>query len=218
MTAGSVVMHDSVGVQESGPPDDATRKRSELSHKERLLRQGMRQFYANGFNGTTVDAVLAATGVPKGSFYHHFGSKETFGRAVLERYSHFQTDLLESWASRSGLRTADKLTGYFGAMVDNFVGSGFQRACLVGKFSTEVAANSEVFRHQLDEDLRLWHSRLRDILAAGQLAGDVRTDRTPGELADVLLALMQGAFVVALSTHDADSLRSVGAAIPIVIN
>ena len=47
-----------------------------LTHKERLLRQGTKLFYAQGFHGTTVDAILASAGVPKGSFYHHFGSKD----------------------------------------------------------------------------------------------------------------------------------------------
>lgn len=190
---------------------------AELSHKERLLRQGTRQFYANGFNGTTVDGLLAASGVPKGSFYHHFGSKETFGQAVLERYRRFQLDRLASWAARTDLATTDKLTGYFGEMIDRFIDSGFQRACLVGKFSTEVAATSETFRHQLDDDLRVWHSHLREVLATGQADGDVRTDRSADELADVLLALIQGAFVVALSTRNADSLRAVCATIPAIL-
>ncbi|WP_329406973.1 TetR/AcrR family transcriptional regulator [Nocardia vinacea] len=210
-------MRETVKARGSGATAGDEPDRAGLSHKERLLRQGTRQFYANGFSGTTVDALLAASGVPKGSFYHHFGSKESFGRAVLERYQHFQLDLLAVWAAKTELATADKLTGYFGAMVDRFVDSGFQRACLVGKFSTEVAATSEAFRGQLDDDLRIWKSRLREILAAGQAEGDVRTDRTPDELADTLLALIQGAFVVALSTRDADSLRSVCASIPMLI-
>nr|WP_271210146.1 TetR family transcriptional regulator C-terminal domain-containing protein [Rhodococcus wratislaviensis]GLK35213.1 hypothetical protein GCM10017611_20650 [Rhodococcus wratislaviensis] len=88
---------------------------------------------------------------------------------------------------------------------------------MVGKFSTEVAANSEALRHQLDEDLRIWHSSLCDILAEGQAKGDVRTDRTPNDLSDALLALIQGAFVVALSTRNAESLRCVRATIPVTI-
>ncbi|WP_431972011.1 TetR/AcrR family transcriptional regulator [Nocardia sp. bgisy134] len=189
----------------------------EPSHKERLLQHGMQLFYANGFHGTTVDAILDASGVPKGSFYHHFGSKEAFGQAVLKRYGQFQLDLLEKWAGKPGLSTPDRLTGYFSAMVDHFVISGYQRACLFGKFSTEVAATSDVFRDQLGTDMREWQSRLRDILAAGQTAGDIRRDRTADELADGVLALIQGAFVVALSTRDDASLRAVCNTIPTLI-
>ena len=52
-----------------------TQQEAVLSHKERLIRAGGKLFYENGFHGTTVDAVLAEAGVPKGSFYHHFGSQ-----------------------------------------------------------------------------------------------------------------------------------------------
>jgi len=84
-----------------------------LTHKERLLRQGMKLFYAQGFHGTTVDAILASAEVPKGSFYHHFGSKDVFGQAVLDRYMQFQIDLFHKWAVKKNLSTSAKLVGYF---------------------------------------------------------------------------------------------------------
>ncbi|MGH8785554.1 MAG: TetR/AcrR family transcriptional regulator, partial [Cupriavidus necator] len=48
------------------------------THKDRLLKEGFKQFYAHGFGGTSLETVLVEAGVPKGSFYHHFGSKESF--------------------------------------------------------------------------------------------------------------------------------------------
>lgn len=188
-----------------------------MSHKERMLRQGMKLIYANGFHGMTVDGLLAASGVPKGSFYHHFGSKEAFAQAVLGRYMQFQTDLLDRWIARVELSTADRLTGYFREMAETFVGSDYQRACLAGKLSTEVAATSELFRDQLRHDLRQWKNRLVTLLEHGQQRGDVRTDRHCGDLADSLLALIQGAFVIALSTRDEHSLESTADTIPEII-
>jgi TetR/AcrR family transcriptional regulator, transcriptional repressor for nem operon len=135
----------------------STRRSETLSHKERLLRQGMKHFYAYGYHGTTVDALLEASGVPKGSFYHHFGSKQDFGKAVLNRYMRYQLDLLQKWCTENPeLATSAKLCGYFNEMVQQFIGSGFLRACLAGKFSTEMSATSESFRTQLDADMRDW--------------------------------------------------------------
>ena len=85
----------------------STQQAEILSHKERLLRHGMKLFYAQGFHGTTVDAILASAGVPKGSFYHHFGSKEVFAQAVLDRYMQFQIDLFHKWAAKKGLTTPE---------------------------------------------------------------------------------------------------------------
>lgn len=182
-----------------------------LTHKERLLRQGMKSFYASGFHGTTVDAILAASGVPKGSFYHHFGSKDAFGLAVLDRYIRMQLDALAKWADDDALSTTDKLTGYFGELAQAFVRSDFQRACLAGKFSTELAADSEPFRDRLDTALVAWHRALAALLEAGQKRGDVREDRSAQELSHSLLALIQGAFVIALSARDTRALEAVSA-------
>lgn len=188
-----------------------------LPHKERLLRHGMRLFYAQGFHGTTVDAILVSAGVPKGSFYHHFGSKDGFGQAVLDRYMQFQVDLLDKWAGKHGLTTAAKLVGYFNEMCRIFVKSGYQRACLTGKFSTEVAAGSELFREQLNSQLQAWKGGLVELLRAGQSEGDVRSDRLAGELADGVLSLIQGAFVIALSTRDKHTLAAAGKNITFLI-
>jgi len=188
-----------------------------LPHKERLLRQGMKLFYAEGFHGTTVDAVLASAGVPKGSFYHHFGSKDVFGQAVLDRYLEFQIDLFDKWAAKKNLSTSAKLVGYFKEISQIFVKSGYQRACLAGKFSTEVAAASDSFRELLSAGMQLWKSRIVELLAAGQRDGDVRQDRTAEDLADAVLSLIQGSLVIALSTRDKHTLAAVGATIKSVV-
>jgi TetR/AcrR family transcriptional repressor of nem operon len=188
-----------------------------LTHKERLLRQGMKLFYERGFHGTTVDAILASAGVPKGSFYHHFGSKEVFGQAVLDRYMQFQIDLFRKWAAKKNLSTSDKLAGYFKELSQIFVKSGYQRACLVGKFSTEMAAASELFREQLGAQMQEWKVGIVELLAAGQDNGDVRQDRTAEDLADAVLSLIQGSLVIALSTRDKHTLATVAKTIKLVV-
>ncbi len=186
-----------------------TQQEATLSHKERLFRAGAKLFYENGFHGTTIDAVLAEAGVPKGSFYHHFGSKDAFGQAVLNRYMGYQGELVKKWVSRTDLSTADQVTGYYRDMSQIFVNSGFQTACLTGKFSTEVAATSDVFRPQLADQIHGWKKRLSGLLAAGQERGDIRRDRTADDLADSVLALIQGSFVLTLSTRDEHTLATV---------
>ncbi|WP_323747697.1 TetR/AcrR family transcriptional regulator [Catenulispora rubra] len=189
-----------------------------IPHKERLLRQGMKLFYAHGYHGTTVDAILEASGVPKGSFYYHFGSKEAFGKAVLARYIEFQVNLLGAWTAKEDLSTSEKLTGYYDEMVQTFIRSGYRLACLAGKFSTELSVEIESFREQLATNLHDWHLRLRDVLEEGQERGDVRRDRSAEELADALLAMIQGAFVISLSLREDRALLSIGASISVLID
>lgn len=169
----------------------------------------MRSFYALGFHGTTVDAILEAAEVPKGSFYHHFGSKESFARVVLEQYMQFQLDLMAQWADRDDLSTHEQIEGYFDELVSVFVRSGYERACLAGKFSTELAASSDTFRTALNDGFARWKAAIVAMLVQGQERGDIRSDRTADDLATTVLVLLQGGFVLALSDHDGGSLDSV---------
>ena len=191
----------------------STQEAEILSHKERLLRHGMKLFYAQGFHGTTVDAILASAGVPKGSFYHHFGSKEAFAQAVLDRYMQFQIDLFHKWAAKKGLYHIATARRILHRNIADLRQVRYQRACLTGKFSTEVATTSELFREQLAGQLQAWTASLVELLRHGQENGDVRGDRTAEELADAALALIQGAFVIALATRDKHTLAAIATTI-----
>jgi TetR/AcrR family transcriptional repressor of nem operon len=135
----------------------------------------------------------------------------------LDRYLEFQIDLFDKWAAKKNLSTSAKLVGYFKEISQIFVKSGYQRACLAGKFSTEVAAASDSFRELLSAGMQLWKSRIVELLAAGQTDGDVRQDRTAEDLADAVLSLIQGSLVIALSTRDKHTLAAVGATIKSVV-
>lgn len=183
-----------------------------ISHREALLREGLVQLFANGYHGTTVDGLLKATGVPKGSFYHHFGSKEALTEMILNRYGGFHRKLLTSWAERD-LPTPAVLSGYFRELARIVVESGYHQGELAGKLATEIVDPTDPLHQQIAEIVRQWRLQLESILRVGQRRGDVRTDRDVHALSAGLHALMDGAFVVAQSTRDADSLEAVATAI-----
>jgi TetR/AcrR family transcriptional repressor of nem operon len=164
-----------------------------------------------------VDRILEASGVPKGSFYHHFGSKEAFAREALERYVRFQLDLLAKWSAAQEIDTADAIYGYFTDMAEAFTRSRHQRACLLGKLSTEMAAGSPAFRDLLAADVLRWKEKLVDLLQRGRDRDDVREDLTVDELADAVLALIQGVFVLALAVRNKAMLDATGATLRLLI-
>ena len=57
------------------------------STREHLIDVGLGLMHRNGYNATGLTDILEAANVPKGSFYHHFGSKEDFAAAALERFA-----------------------------------------------------------------------------------------------------------------------------------
>src|SRR3984957_11028955 len=57
------------------------------STRNRLIDVGLELMRRHGYGATGLQELLSAAGVPKGSFYHHFASKEEFTTAVIERYA-----------------------------------------------------------------------------------------------------------------------------------
>lgn len=179
------------------------------SHKDELLRSGTRLFYRDGFNGTTVDAVLAAASVPKGSFYHHFGSKESFAFAALDRYDAHQQHMLGTWSTRTDLTASERLAGYHAALVDGLVQSKWTMSCLVSKFSNELAVGSPRYRDRLAQSMRSWCDDLQALLADGQESGEIRDDMSPDQIAWMMLAVVEGGFVTAPLLRERDYLAAI---------
>lgn len=187
------------------------------SHKERLLQQGMRQFYATGFHGTAVDTVLEAAGVPKGSFYHHFDSKESFALAVLQEYQKIQVKRLARWAQDGNLDARSRLRGYLGELTQAFEHFGRQQGCLIGKFSLEMAPASDAFSALLSSMLLGWKASIEQIIAEGQQAGTVRDDLPSGQLADTVLSIIQGSVLLGLANRSSSAMHSAEVTVPALL-
>jgi len=67
-----------------------------MNTKAELIRSGLEQLTEKGFASSGVDQILKKVGVPKGSFYHYFASKEAFGQAVIEKYASYFANKLDA--------------------------------------------------------------------------------------------------------------------------
>lgn len=85
-----------------------------------------------GFTAVGLAEVLAAAQVPKGSFYHYFGSKEAFGEAMLEAYFADYLARMDALLARPGT-AAERLMGYFRDWLDSQTGGETQSRCLAVK-------------------------------------------------------------------------------------
>jgi TetR/AcrR family transcriptional repressor of nem operon len=84
--------------------------------RERLLDAGVEAFHRRGFNGCGVQEITEAAGVPKGSFYNHFASKEALGAAVLDRYWQQRGDTTLRILEDRDVRPRERLWRYFATM------------------------------------------------------------------------------------------------------
>ena len=101
---------------------------------------------SKGFSAVGLSEILKAAGVPKGSFYHYFGSKEGFGEELLKNYFTDYQATLESFLSRSGLSSAQQLISYFEAWLETQSSCEHKGKCLAVKLAAEVSDLSEPMR------------------------------------------------------------------------
>ncbi|MBW3504546.1 TetR/AcrR family transcriptional regulator [Pseudomonas sp. NKUCC02_KPG] len=150
------------------------------------MTAALNQFWAEGFKGTSVDALVDCTGLNKHSLYQAFGGKTGLFLQVLERYlSCYAKGYLAIFAQQHGFAA---LSGYFHAVTSQIE----PRGCLVLNTAMELGDS--------DPDcLRLltnYYSNLTDCLATaieeGQHEGNIRAELDPGDTAVWLVRALQG--------------------------
>lgn len=160
--------------------------------KEQIVTAGMNLLHSKGFNATSVQDITEAAGVPKGSFYNHFASKEELGVEVLQRYT--------EWVGQVGAVLRDpalpprqRLRDYFGLLVASNVAADFSAGCMLGNFSTELSNQSAPIREQARQSFALKSAMLEELIAQGQRDGSIAATLPAAELANFAADAWQGA-------------------------
>ena len=167
------------------------------SVREQLTESAVEVFHARGFNGCSVQDIVEAAGVPKGSFYNHFSSKEALGVEVVRAY----TALVGAYVVEAG--AADILSGagtpleriraYFEAVIEQNASCGVRKGCLLGNFATELAPHSSDIAKAVTDALDNWSAAVAQVLAQAQEAGALSKDADVDALARYLVDGYEGA-------------------------
>lgn len=164
--------------------------------RDRILATGQRIMGGKGFSAVGLNEVLSAAGVPKGSFYHYFGSKEAFGEALLEDYFAAYLADMERVFRRPGLTKAQQLDAYFDAWRANQSFDDCQGKCLAVKLGAEVADLSASMRAALQRGTAGIVTRLAGALQAGATEGSLHLHDDPATVAQSLYQLWLGASIM----------------------
>ena len=157
-----------------------------------------------GFSAVGLNEILTASQVPKGSFYHYFGSKEAFGEEMLKKYFEDYLAELEAILCSPGSTMAQRLMTYWQHWQETQSFSDCQGKCLAVKLGAEVADLSEAMRLALKQGTTRITTRVRDAIKAGVDEGSLSIDGDPGYAAQNLYQLWLGASVlakIARNTH-----------------
>ncbi|AUH41669.1 TetR/AcrR family transcriptional regulator [Streptomyces sp. CMB-StM0423] len=159
-----------------------------------------------GFSAVGINEVLTAAGVPKGSFYHFFGSKDAFGEAMMRAYFADYLADMDRILAAPGQTTAERLMAYWQNWHDNQSLDACQGKCLAVKLGAEVSDLSETMRLALKEGTTAIINRLERAITTGLDDGTINIDGTPRDTAEVLYDMWLGASVRAKIHRDTSPL------------
>lgn len=151
---------------------------------------------AKGYSAVGLNEILATAGVPKGSFYHYFGSKDAFGEALLESYFKAYLAELDEVLALPGLTMAQRLMKYWAIWQDTQSFQDCQGKCLAVKLGVEVADLSEAMRAVLKRGTSGIIDRLAQAIETGVAEGALKVAGTPHAVAQSLYQLWVGASVM----------------------
>jgi TetR/AcrR family transcriptional repressor of nem operon len=169
----------------------------ENSSRALILATGQQIMSRKGFSAVGLAEILKEAGVPKGSFYHYFPSKDAFGEAMLADYfAQYHADMDALFAA-PGLNGGGRLLAYFADWHENQGASACQGRCLAVKLGAEVADLSEPMRLTLKAGTAGIIDRLRRALDAGVADRSVTPAAPPAALAETLYHFWLGASLMA---------------------
>lgn len=161
--------------------------------RTRLLEAGMAIMLEKGYNATGIMEVLQAVGVPKGSFYHYFASKEDFGLEIINYFDEIYSARLAECFDNASLSPLQKLRHYCEDSRRRLEESECKKGCLIGKLSQEMAEQSEVFRKRLEVVQYKTRERFGLCIQEGQKQGEISNKHDAFELAEFFLCGWEGA-------------------------
>lgn len=146
----------------------------------------------HGYHDLGIQALLAATGIPKGSFYHHFRDKEDFGLQVIDRYMLQVHEGLDACLGDLSRPPLDRVRGFFELTQESYREEGYM-GCLLGGLGQELSGVSEVFRDRIEGCFSEIQRRITECLDEARGRGDIPVGSDSCQMASLLVNCWEGA-------------------------
>ena len=177
------------------PAAPATKKGEET--RDRILAAATELIHAQGFKETGLTDILAASGVPKGSFYHYFPSKEDLGKELLVRYRREARAYLEREAFPPTGEVIPRFLRFFEESAREQTEGGCKAGCLLGNLAAEITNMHEDMRREVAQCFLELREVFADALERGQRTGELASDFEPDAAAEFLVSVMEGSILLA---------------------
>jgi TetR/AcrR family transcriptional repressor of nem operon len=173
--------------------------------RERLLEAGFREIHRQGFQPARLEAIVEGAGVTKGALYHHFGSKQALGYAVVDEVlGHL---LHEHWLGPIEHAT-DSLDALVATIRRASQSEAVELGCPLNNLAQEMSGVDEGFQQRIAELYRRWEAGVARALQRAQTQGRVRRDVDVAVAATFVVASIAGALGLAKTRKNPTPLRA----------
>jgi len=139
--------------------------------RDTLIQIGTEILTEKGFTYTGIDEILKRVGVPKGSFYHYFKSKEAFGEAIIDNYAQYFSKKLDRILTDSQYPPLQRLQRFIDEAKEGMQRYEFKRGCLIGNLGQEMGAINDNYRERLESVFLIWQHKIASCLYEAQNQG-----------------------------------------------
>ena len=168
----------------------ATMKKGDT--RDKIVQAAFKLFHEVGYNGTSIQDITEAVGVPKGSSYNYFKSKEQLAAEILSLYT---TTMQEAMMCSPESLPIARLRFWFEASISQHEKWGFKTGCMMGNFAAEISNSEEGLRTIISQDFDFWNGAIAGVLTEAKQKGEIPADASPKELANYILNSYHGAIL-----------------------
>jgi len=163
--------------------------------RQKLIKIGAKAMLEKSYHAVGIQEILTEVGVPKGSFYYYFESKEDFGVAIIEYYGEQLANIIRGKLLDSTHSPRERMYEYYVTIRNFYAVNGCGQGCLVAKFATEVANLSPHMRDALKKEFDKWLDLFSTCIKEGQILGEINSDLDAESLAEFLYTTWEGVLI-----------------------
>ncbi|HET7125751.1 MAG TPA: TetR/AcrR family transcriptional regulator [Lysobacter sp.] len=167
------------------------------SSRQRLLDAALHEFRSRGYAATTVDDLCRAAGVGKGSFFHHFPSKEALALDAVGHWNAMTSALFAQAPYHAPADPRDRVLAYVDFRGELLQGDLADFTCLLGTIVQETYDSHPALRDACRNGIELHAETLVSDIAEAKAQYAPDADWTPQSVALFTQAALQGAFILA---------------------
>lgn len=143
--------------------------------REDIIAQGRELFRLQGYHNTGLSDILRECGIPKGTFYNYFNSKEDFAIEALQNYSSEIQKLISTYTNFKQFSPAKRLQRFYNQLIALNKNEGSDRGCLLMNFSSELGGLSPKIASVVNEEFSKWLALLSPTIQEAQAEGQLST-------------------------------------------